>query len=374
MKQYRLGIIGFGHMHVNHVAKVYDAHPQVQWVACADTVPLCPELRAAPYTREWNKAQLVDDLSIPKVYDDYRQMLADEALDLVIVTCENAQHPGVVEACAAAGVDVCVEKPMAMSMADALRMARAVRAAGTHMLINWPLTWSAAARTAKALLAEGRIGRVLEVRWRSGHTGPLGAGVTHQGVTEEGGALTGPERGATWWHQTAAGGGALLDYCCYGCMVSRWYVGRQAQAAFGLQANLDSRWGDASDNGAMLVRFPEAFAMMEGSWTTRHHGVATGPIVYGTKGTLVVEMREGSEIVRLEYGGDRSEIIAPEPLPAGQGDIAEAYIHYLETGEQPHITLQTDFNLECMAILDAGVRSATTGQQELVSIDAWTIG
>ena len=301
-KKVRLGIIGFGHMHINNVAALYGAHPQVEWAACADTVPLRPELRAAPYTREWNLDNNVKKLGIPKTYPDYHDMLAQEGLDIVIVTSENAQHPDVVEACAWAGANVCVEKPMAMSLSDSLRMARACQAAGTTMLVNWPLTWSPNARKAKELIDAGTIGRVLEVKWRSGHTGPLGPGAAHAGVSESAAPMSGPERGATWWHQTAAGGGAMLDYCCYGALVSRWYIGEQAIAAMGMRANLDSQWGDGDDNAAMIVRFPAAMALLEGSWTTWDHGVPTGPIVYGTTGTLVVESRDGKRIVRLERG------------------------------------------------------------------------
>jgi hypothetical protein len=83
MRTYRLAIIGFGHMHVNHVAAVYAAHPQVEWVACADTRPDRPELRVAPYTREWNRDNLVAKLHL-KCYDDYRGMLAEEAPDIVV--------------------------------------------------------------------------------------------------------------------------------------------------------------------------------------------------------------------------------------------------------------------------------------------------
>ena len=50
MKTYRVGIIGFGHMHINNVAALYAKHPQVEMAACADTVPVRPELRVAPYT------------------------------------------------------------------------------------------------------------------------------------------------------------------------------------------------------------------------------------------------------------------------------------------------------------------------------------
>jgi predicted dehydrogenase len=120
---------------------------------------------------------------------------------------------------------------MAMSMTHALRMVRAVQAAGTTMLVNWPMTWSPASRKAKALVEAGAIGRVLEIKWRGGHTGPLGSGAKHEGVTQEAAPLTATELGATWWHYIAPGGGAMLDYCCYGAMVSFWYIGERGLAA-----------------------------------------------------------------------------------------------------------------------------------------------
>jgi predicted dehydrogenase len=186
--------------------------------------------------------------------------------------------------------------------------------------------------------------------------------------------MSGPERGATWWHQADTGGGAMLDYCCYGAMVSRWYVGEQAIAAMGMKANLDSQWGDADDNAAVLVRFPGAMALLEGSWTTFDHGVPTGPIVYGTTGTLVVEQLRGKPIVRLERGHGQTTIYETEPLPAGRQNVAGEYVHHLDTGEPLHPTLEMMFNLEAMAILDAAVRSASSGKLEPVDNAAWRIG
>ncbi len=374
MKTYRLGIIGFGHMHVNNVAALYAKHPQVVMAACADTVPATPELRTAPYTREWNKAHALTKLGVAKAYDDYKEMLAKEALDIVIVTSENARHADIVEACAAAGANVCIEKPLAPSLSDALRMARACEAAGTTLLVNWPLTWSPAAREAKALIDAGTIGRVIEVKWRAGHTGPLGPSAAHAGVSETAEGVTGPERGATWWHQSATGGGAMLDFCCYGAMLSRWVIGEQAVAALGMKANLASHWGNAEDNGVIVVRFPQAMALLEGSWTTFDHGVPTGPIFYGTTGTLVVDQRDGEPVVRLERGHGQTTIYACPPLPEGRTDVAEEYIHHLETGEALHPTLEMNLNMEIMAILDAGVRSAASNKLEVVNNSTWCIG
>lgn len=373
-KKYRVGIIGVAHMHINNVAALFAKHPQVELVACADTVPDVPELREAPYTRAWNLKNALLNIGVPKAYDDYHKMLEKEQFDIIICCSENAKHPEVVQACAAAGVNVCVEKPMAMSLADALRMVRACQAAETTMVINWPMTWSASARKAKALIDDGVIGQVLEVRVRLGHTGPLGTGAAHAGVSETAAPMTGAERGATWWHQTAAGGGAMLDYCCYGSMVARWYIGEPAVAAVGMRANLNSQWGDADDNGAMIVRFPSAMALFEGSWTTLDHGVPGGPIIYGTTGTLVVENRDGKPIVRLERGHGQTTIYDCEPLPEGRDQVSGEFINHLETGEPLHHTLEMMFNLEVMAILDAGVRSASSGKQETVDSPVWQIG
>jgi len=373
-KTYRVGLIGFAHMHINNVAALFAKHPQVRMVGCADTRPDRPERREGPYTRGWNLRHALTKLKVPKAYDDYRELLQREEPDLVVCCSENAKHPEVVEACAARGVHVCVEKPMAMSLADALRMVRAAQHGRTKVIVNWPLTWEPAAHRAKQLIDKGAIGRVLEVKWRGGHTGPLGPGAAHAGVSEEAAPLSDTELAATWWHHDATGGGAMLDYCCYGCMVARWYIGEQALAAVGLRGNLASQWADGDDNGAMLVRFPGAMGLFEGSWTTWDHGVPYGPIVYGTRGTLVVETRDGQRVVREEHGGGRTKVHRPARLPRDRDQVAKEFIHHLDTGEPVHPTLEMMFNLEAMAILDAGIRSARSGRLETVDNAAWCIG
>ena len=373
-KTYRVGVIGFAHMHINSLIAQFVRHPQVQLVAGADTVPERPELVEGRYTRGWNIKLALNELGLPKMVGDYATLLAQEEVDIVICCAENAKHAEVVEACAAAGVHVVVEKPMASSLSHGLRMARAAAAGGTRLVVNWPMTWSAAARKAKDLIDGGAIGQLLEVKWRGGHLGPLGYGVTHPGVKEGAPPMTGVERGATWWHQTSTGGGAMLDYCCYGSMVARWYIGEQALAAVGLRANLNSQWGDADDNAAMVVRFPKAMALFEASWTTYEHGVAPGPLVYGTGGTLVVEGKGDAQTVRVERGQGDSTVHNPDPLPAGHSNVAEEFIHHLETGDPLHPTLDLAFNLQAMAILDAGVRSADSGKLEMVENATWSIG
>jgi predicted dehydrogenase len=371
---YRIGVIGFAHMHIGSLLAQFAAHPQSVLVAGADTVPIRPDVGEARSTRKWNAANAVEKIGLPKLYDDYREMLAQEQFDIIICCAENNQHGDVAEACAAAGVHMVVEKTMAASLAEGLAMARAAKAAGTLMIVNWPTAWSAIDRKAKALLDAGEIGRVLQVKWRGGHTGPLGPGVRHPGVVNESQPISGTVRGSTWWHQAGAGGGTMLDYCCYGSLISRWLVGEQATSVFGLRANLDSPWGDAEDNAAMLVRFPSAYTICEGSWTTLDHGVTPGPIVYGTTGTLLVEKQGATPVVRVERGAGQTTIYEADALDAGRTNIAEEMIHHLDTGGPLHPMLDLNFNLEVMAILDAGLRSAASGKAESVDNGVWRLG
>ena len=123
-----------------------------------------------------------------------------------------------------------------------------------------------------------------------------------------------------------------------------------------MTANLMSP-GDAEDNATLLVRYPGALASLEASWTTLHNGVANGPIVYGTHGTIVVD---GAEVRLYRERGPAapSAVEQGEPLPAGQATIGEAFLHHLETGQPLHPTLDLPLNIAASAILDAGIRSA----------------
>ena len=370
-KTYRAGIIGFGHMHINNVATLFATHPRIEWAGCAETAPAVPERSTARYTRAWNKKHVLTELGVPRECGSISDLLEQGKPDIVIVCSENRYHPDIVEACAAAGVHTCVEKPMAMSLAHGLRMVRAAEVAGTTLVVNWPIAWSPLMYKLNALLDEGAIGRVLQVKYRAGHTGPLGPGAAHAGGGGRGEALTGEQRAASWWHQTAAGGGALIDFCCYGAMLSRWLVGEQALDAVALKANLGSHWGEADDNAVMVTRFPSAIGLFEGTWTTRHHGVPTGPIVYGTEGTLLADSRDGERLIRLERGGDETEWLKADPLPEGRRTIAEEFVHRLDTGDPLNPLLDIPLNLDALAILDAGARAAEGGNTERVRSRSW---
>ena len=66
-KIYRIGVIGFAHMHINHLIERFAAHPQAELVACADTPALVPELRGGPLYPRLESAPCVGRLGRAKV-------------------------------------------------------------------------------------------------------------------------------------------------------------------------------------------------------------------------------------------------------------------------------------------------------------------
>ncbi len=363
-KTYRLGVIGFAHMHVNELVAQFVAHEQVNLIACADTVPNVPSLTAVEGSRTANLKRALASAENVVTYADYREMLEDQDLDIVIFCPEISRHAEVAEALAAHGIHMLTEKPMAASLGDAERMVHAAGNAGVTLMVNWPITWRPWVLTVKDLIDAGEIGTPWEFKWRNGPSlGPLAAGSLHPGDTVVSGALSEAEKAAEWWHQADAGGGALLDYCCYGACLSTWFLGQQAISAQGMKANLLSPFGDAEDNAAMLVRFPDALAILEATWTTFHAGVPHGPIVFGTHGTIVVDGTVAKVFAERD-NPEATAIYEGEPFGAGRATIAEQFIRHVETGESPHPTLDLPLNLAATAILDAGIRSAASGKSE----------
>ena len=353
-KAWKIGVLGFAHMHVNSLIDNFNAIPGAKWVACADTKPSVKSISDQNDTRAANIKRALEATKIPKYYECYEEMLEKEKFDIIVACPENARHGEVAEKIAEKGIHMLFEKPMSSSYNDALRMTKAANHHNVELAINWPSTWWAAVRTAQALVEKGEVGRPLKFFYRnSASLGPL----------EYGQSLTPYEKSREWWHRESEGGGATLDYCCYGACLSRWFMGKPAEAANGMRANLNSMYGDADDNGIIMIRFPDGIATIEGSWTTVHTGINSGPVVFGEKGTLICEADK--VLIFKDKRSGTPEIYDVEPILEHRNNPAKEFINHLETKEPLHITMRPDFNLEAMAILDAGIRSSKSGKLEL---------
>lgn len=363
----RAVIIGFSHMHVNEIALYMSEQPDFQLEAVADVpseVEKIPNLR---YTPGWNLENVRKNYC-SRVYEDYEKMLDEVKPDIAFILVENCQKPEVVEACAKRGVNVCIEKPIAVSYEEALKIEASVKKYGIHAVVNWPVVWREYMLRMKAAIDKKLVGEPIKLRYINGHTGPLGKGAKHRGVSENAEEMTDEQRGKTWWHKMQHGGGVFLDISCYGCFFSKWLLGDGEESAISYGANLNTPFGDTEDNFAAIIKYADKMSVIEGTWTTPRAVIPSGPMVVCTEGVIMcIGGAENKPDVKA-YDTYGNEVEIPEiEFTDIYKNMPFHYANYKTTGEPIHEMLTLEKNMEVMALLDTVIRSSTSGKSEKIS-------
>jgi len=155
-KRYRVGVIGHtGRGNYGHgLDTVWRAFPNIELAAVADA-------------NEAGRAAAAKRLNAPRAYADYREMLQREKPDLVAVAPRwMDQRVAMVTAAAEAGAHIYMEKPFALTLADADSMVSAVQRNKAKLQIAHQMRATPFALRAKAMIAAGDIGEVQEIRTR----------------------------------------------------------------------------------------------------------------------------------------------------------------------------------------------------------------
>jgi predicted dehydrogenase len=159
MDKTRIGIVGAGFMGGLHARAVAESGSGiVAAIADPDTA------RAKALSAEWGGT----------VYPSHEAMLAAEQLDGVVVATPEPLHRAAVEAAAAAGCAVMVEKPIAHTLEDADAMIAACDAAGVPLLVAYILRHEPAYARINQAVRAGTIGRPLSFYGR--RNAPIGEG------------------------------------------------------------------------------------------------------------------------------------------------------------------------------------------------------
>jgi 1,5-anhydro-D-fructose reductase (1,5-anhydro-D-mannitol-forming) len=123
---------------------------------------------AAVCSRDLARAeQVAAQFGFARAYDSYQQLLRDDLVDAVYICTPNALHAEQTIAAARAGKHVLVEKPMALSVADAEAMVEACDSAGVRLGVGFHLRHHPAHSEIRSLIADGRLGGILlyDAKW-----------------------------------------------------------------------------------------------------------------------------------------------------------------------------------------------------------------
>lgn len=144
----KIGMVGLGFISKMHL-EGYAKCPEVEVVAFCDIIPE----RAQKAAEQYGAAGA-------RVYSDYKQMLADEKLDVVNVCTENAVHAEITIAALDAGCHVFCEKPMAVTGAEADAMVAAAKRNGKKLSVGYQLRFSNESQLLRNEVVNGRLGKI----------------------------------------------------------------------------------------------------------------------------------------------------------------------------------------------------------------------
>ena len=353
MEKLRVAIFGLAHPHAAALTKAFKAIPdEVEILGYAEVGPYDDQTREERYKNIGNSA---DDL---KEYADWRELLALEP-DVAVVATENSVCADVSCEILSKGISVINEKPMAMTYADAKRMADCAKANGAHIITNWPIAWFPSFNYAKKLVDDGVVGKPMRVTYRSPATwGPYSYGKK---------TVTPPVEflNKTWWYRKECGGGSILDYACYGAILATRMFGKKALRVSGIAKQFCVVGTSVEDYSAMILDFGDGVGLLEGSWSTFNPAeIPSGPVIYGTDGVIVCDRH--SEIIKIYKGNSHKHLPPVEEIDCSQmdeyrGDLGRNIVDFLRGNAPLNPLLETEINLAVVAALDAGRRSAEQG-------------
>src|ERR1043165_9848204 len=196
-KPLRIGIAGLTHDHVHGIlARAHDGDIEIVGIAEPNR-----EL-AARYLKQYN-------LSSALLYSSLEEMLDKCTSEAVCAFNSIYEHLAVVKACAPRKINVMVEKPLAVSMDHAKQMEAMASKYNIYLLTNYETTWYGSNANVVQMLDS--IGDLRKIVWHDGHRGPKTIGVSKEFFEW----LTDPVKN---------GGGAVIDFGCYGAKLITWLM------------------------------------------------------------------------------------------------------------------------------------------------------
>lgn len=249
-------------------------------------------LRRCPQAELWGVASptkahvqpFAERHGIEHWFTNFRDLLASDEVDLVVIGAPNDLHCEITLEAAAVGKHVVVEKPMCLNLAEADAMIEACRTAGVKLMYAEELCFAPKYVRLKELLDSGALGEPVLLKQSEKHDGP---------------------HAAHFWDVTRSGGGVTMDMGCHAIEFFRWMLGRPKIAS--VYAHMSTAVHGAKtqgdDNALLIVEFENGVtALAEESWT-KLGGMDDRAEVHGSQGVAYADLLRGNSILTYSNVG-----------------------------------------------------------------------
>ncbi|RIX53067.1 gfo/Idh/MocA family oxidoreductase [Paenibacillus nanensis] len=313
MSKVRVAVIGCGSISKYRHIPEYAANPNVELVAFVDPVI--------------ERAQQFAEQHGGKAFADYETMLAEVKPDAVSVCTPNALHASMSIAAAKAGAHVLVEKPMAVSDAEAEAMIQAAEDNGVKLMVGHNQRLMPPHVKAKQILESGVLGKVLTFRTSFGHPGPDAWSVD----------------GANSWffRKEEALMGAMGDLGVHKSDLIRWMLNDEVAEIGAFVGTLHKEGTQVDDNASCILRMKSgAIGTLVASWTY-YKGEDNSTILWCENGVMKIGTHPDDQvIVELRNGTVEKHKVGAISTNEKQesSGVIDAFVDSIVNGTTPAIS------------------------------------
>lgn len=341
-KKLRLGVAGLTHGHVVWILERAD-DGDLDLVGIAEPDKALAEKYFAKY-------KLPMSLWFPSV----AEMLDKTKPEAVTTFTSTFDHLAVIKECAKRKVHVMVEKPLAVSVDHAKQIQELARANNIQVITNYETTWYGTNANITSAREQNLIGPIRKIVVHDGHEGPKEINVP----TEFFDWLTDPVKN---------GGGALMDFGCYGANLMTWLMdGKRPLSVTAVTQQIKPNiYPKVDDEATIIVEYADAQGIIQASWNWPFGRKDIE--VYGKTGYIIADRSQS----RMKLGSKKpEEIIVGPPLEAPCHDPF-SYLASVAHGEKnPCFTSylsSLENNVIVVEILEAAKKSANEGKKIILN-------
>ena len=346
----KYALIGCGRIATNHILAV--KNNGLELVAVCDILPDAMEALLA-------KHGLENDNSIVR-YTNYRELLAEHPeLELVAIATESGEHAHIALDCIDAGINVIIEKPIAMSIADADEIIRRSEEKGVKVSACHQNRFNVAVQKTRKALEAGRFGHLshgsIHVRWNR-----------NRDYYDQ----------AKWRGTWAQDGGCLMNQCIHGIDLLRWMMGEDAIEVYGATRQQFHDWLEAEDVGVAVVKFANgAVATVEGTVNVYPKNLEETLYLFGETGTVKVGGTSTNNLDVWNFADETDEDEANKGLKEatsnvygnGHTSLYADVIDAIENDREPYVNALAGRN--ALEIVLAIYKSQKTGEPVKLPLD-----
>ena len=276
----KYALIGCGRIAVNHIKAVVNNN--LDMVAVCDLEP--DHIDTLLAKTNYTKAVLR--------YQSYEKMLEDHPeIRLVAIATDSGVHAEIALYCIDHGLNVIIEKPMAMSMNDAEEIVR--RSQEKHVVVSvcHQNRFNIAVQQTRKAIESHRFGKLshgsINVRWNRG-----------KDYYDQ----------ATWRGKWVSDGGCLFNQCIHGIDLLRWMMGDEVDEVYGVTKQQFHHYLECEDIGMAVVKFKNgAVGTIEGTVNVYPQNLEETLYIFGENGTVKLGGKSTNNIDVWNFKDEREE-------------------------------------------------------------------